>query len=283
MILWFSISLLALIVLGVLIWWLFIETEGVYLGRGVVIWLYDVYATRYNQIKDYTPHYENLLLADPIMRAVYPNNAPMILDIATGTARLPIAMMGHSLFEGHIIGIDLSRKMLQQAAYDLADNLAYVDLLHAPAEYLPFADDTFDVVTCLEALEFLESPEKALQEATRVLRPGGILLTTLRINIKTMPNKIWSKEKMESYLKTLGYEKIIFERWQDQYTQVWARKSGHRHHNPNQPPLETFLQCPTCHQTGFTFDSPQFHCSHCNAQISIGEDGVIELFAVQDC
>ena len=54
-------------VLGGLLWWLLIYTEGVYLGQQVVIWLYDLYANRYDRIKEFQPEYEYALLADPIM------------------------------------------------------------------------------------------------------------------------------------------------------------------------------------------------------------------------
>ena len=54
MLAWLWVSLGFSLILGVLVWWLFIETEGVYLGRGVVIWLYDVYASRYDGIKEFS-------------------------------------------------------------------------------------------------------------------------------------------------------------------------------------------------------------------------------------
>jgi hypothetical protein len=71
-----------------LLWYLLIETEGVYLGRRVVIWLYDVFATRYDGIKEYEPVWEMLLLTQPIMAINGNDDDPLILDIATGTGRL---------------------------------------------------------------------------------------------------------------------------------------------------------------------------------------------------
>jgi SAM-dependent methyltransferase len=48
------------------------------------------------------------------------------------------------------------------------------------AHRLPFADDSFDVVTCTEVLEHLVDPPAAAAEIVRVLKPGGRLLLTTR-------------------------------------------------------------------------------------------------------
>lgn len=47
----------------------------------------------------------------------------------------------------------------------------------ADAHELPFKDKEFDGVFCLEALEHVENPKKAISEMYRVLRPGGYTLT----------------------------------------------------------------------------------------------------------
>ncbi len=275
--LWVSLAIIIVGACGAILWWLLIETEGVYLGQPVVTWLYDRFAARYDTIKEYEPPYETLLLAIPIMDAIQPNHAPLILDVATGTARLPIAMLQLTDFEGHMIGVDISRKMLRQAAYKLADDLAYVDLLHAPATCLPFDDSTFDVVTLLEAIEFIAQPYTAIQEAVRVLRPGGILLTTQRINVKTMPGKLWSEAQIQSALEKSGIEQVTFEAWQDEYNQVWGRKVGE-----SQPvrvkPLEAVMRCPRCAQKSLAFTTPNFVCDNCALQVPIGDDGVLEVY-----
>ncbi len=53
-----ALIIAALIFGGLFVWWLLITTEGVYLGRRVVIWLYDVYARRYDRIKQYDAGWE---------------------------------------------------------------------------------------------------------------------------------------------------------------------------------------------------------------------------------
>jgi SAM-dependent methyltransferase len=50
------------------------------------------------------------------------------------------------------------------------------DLVRAPAEYLPFADASFDTVISTLVLCTVADPDRAVAEAARVLRPGGRLL-----------------------------------------------------------------------------------------------------------
>ncbi|PJF38650.1 MAG: hypothetical protein CUN55_16670, partial [Phototrophicales bacterium] len=228
-----------------LIWWLVFETEGVYLGRRLVIWLYDVYARRYDNIKQFEPTYEQHLLARPLLSRIAPHRAPLVLDAATGTGRMALALLDNPVFMGRIVAVDLSYKMLEQAASKLK-GYQRVDLLWCSADELPFDDNTFDVVTCLEAIEFTPSPEKTLRELARVLRPGGTLLITNRLS-KWMPGRLWDNEELADLLLDYGMQQVDIELWQVDYNKVWAKKDGH---SPVIGPryLEEILQCPHCQQ-----------------------------------
>jgi ubiquinone/menaquinone biosynthesis C-methylase UbiE len=211
-----------------LVWWLIFESEGVYLGRRVVIWLYDIYARRYDNIKQNDDEDEHVYIAQPLLERLHPNTDPLVLDVAAGTGRMPLALCQHARFEGYIIGVDLSRKMLEVAAEKIAREhfTDYVTLLHESAEVLPFDDDVFDVVTCMEALEFMPQPEQQLTEILRVLRPGGLLLTTLRVRERWMPGRIWSQEKFQALLAERGIIDIELQTWQYDYMLVWGKKAG---------------------------------------------------------
>ena len=80
----FAVGLIFALI-GVVAWWLIIPTEGVYLGRRAVIWLYDRFAHRYDGVKNYYREYEQMYLAQPIMESISPHKSPLILDVATGT------------------------------------------------------------------------------------------------------------------------------------------------------------------------------------------------------
>lgn len=269
--------MIALVGLGVIVlgWWLLIESEGVYLGRRVVVWLYDVFADRYDDIKHFRQEYDHQFLAQPIMHAIAPHKSPLVLDVATGTARLPLALLRHAHFQGRVVGVDLSRKMLRQAARKLGAE-PRVSLIWTPAENLPFPDDCFDVVTCLEALEFMASSEKVLAEIVRVLRPGGILLVTNRIHTKLMPGKTMTSERIADMLDALGVEDIQVSSWQVDYDRVWGTKADDSQPTGGRPLAEVLL-CPRCHEALMEEEADGWRCPECNLRAPIGADGVVEL------
>lgn len=273
---WLALGLVAagLVALG---WWLLIASEGVYLGRRVVIWLYDLFADRYDEVKHFRREYDHMFLAQPIMEQIAPHQSPLVLDIATGTARLPLALLHHTHFQGRVIGLDLSRRMLAVAANKLVGSRQRAPLLWASAEALPFSDDLFDVVICLEALEFMEQPDAVMGEAVRVLRPGGLLLVTSRINTRLMPGKIYSNQRLGDLLEALGVRDVDIDYWQVDYHRVWGRKQGESMPTGARP-LGEILRCPRCHQTRLVETRDAWCCSNCQFQAMLGGDGVIELF-----
>lgn len=268
----------AVVIAGFLVWWLIFESEGVYLGRKTVIWLYDLYASRYNTIKSNDEVEEHLYLAVPLMEAIAPRNDPMVLDVAAGTGRIGKALCQHPIFEGQIIALDLSLKMLLQGVNDFAQMHFedYITWIHAADSPLPFEDSSFDVVTCMEALEFLPDAGAALGEMTRVLGPGGLLLTTRRINTKWMPGKIWSESKMRAALESHGLEDIEFQIWQRDYDLVWARRAGQSSFLGPQM-LEEVLRCPACFST-ITAADARVRCTKCAQIFRLSEEGILRLY-----
>lgn len=273
---WGGILVIGLVMAAVaaLLWWLLVASEGVYLGRRVVIWLYDVFAPHYDGVKKVVPEYEQYFLARPILEAIQPRRDPFVLDVATGTGRLPTALARLPAFEGQIIGLDLSRKMLHEAAKATYPFSEFISLVHAPAETLPFPDGSFDVVTCLEALEFTTNPDVILAEMARVLRPGGLLLTTVRINTPWMPGKAWPEAVMLDKLRQHGIEGGQVQIWQMDYRKVWGRKAGDSVWIGARP-AERVVRCPKCGQIGWTRTEEQWLCEVCGTRLPIGKDGVI--------
>lgn len=258
------------------LWWLLVETEGVYLGRRMVVWLYDRTAPQYDRIKRFMPEYEQWLLAEPILGHIAPQVNPLILDVATGTARLPIALLENPLFQGRVIGVDLSRAMLARAARKLAGRTNSVNLLWCPAESLPFQDNLFDVVTCLESLEFMADPQQVLREMARVLRPGGLLLVTNRINTRWMPGKIHHDDVVCDWLLAFGIEDLMVELWQVDYHKIWGLKAGDSLPTGTRP-LPEILRCPRCGRTTLAATDSGWICDGCHWRVPMGRDGVVEL------
>lgn len=99
-----------------------------------------------------------------------------VLDLASGTARfLTFAKDNYPRLP--VTALDLSVPYLMKARKNLA-RWSWVDVVQAPAERLPFADESVAVVSCIYL--FHELPRKiraeVADEIARVLRPGGRLI-----------------------------------------------------------------------------------------------------------
>lgn len=100
-----------------------------------------------------------------------PGPGDRLLDVATGTAALPAELAGREGRPGEVVGIDRSPKMLRRAT-DLPSGWR---LETADATAIPFAEDSFDLVTASYLLHLLdrEARSKVIAECLRVLKPGG--------------------------------------------------------------------------------------------------------------
>lgn len=219
--------LIGLAIAAFLFHWLFIRTEGVFLGRRVVVWLYDLAAGRYDGIKQFDPDTESAFVTWPLHRRLKKWPAPLVLDVGTGTGRLPYYLLNEPEFNGRVIGLDASAGMLDQARRKLAPFGDRAMLVRQTAQDLPFAEASFAAVTCLEALEFLPDVGAALREMARVLRPGGVLLLTRRRgpDARYFFGRVHSREEFETLLTGLGLLEIECRPWQVEYDLVWAARS----------------------------------------------------------
>lgn len=96
------------------------------------------------------------------------------LDVATGGGHTALAV---APLVGQIVVTDLTPRMLEKAReYILAQGVANALFQTADAEQLPFADASFDRVTCRIAPHHFPNVAKAVQEIARVLKPSGLFL-----------------------------------------------------------------------------------------------------------
>lgn len=97
----------------------------------------------------------------------------LALDIGTGRGHFAVYLARLGFF---VTGIDLSENMISYARQNAACHNLGIDFQTGDAEELEFEDNTFDVVVSRNLLWTLPSPDKALKEWRRVLKPGGTLV-----------------------------------------------------------------------------------------------------------
>jgi ubiquinone/menaquinone biosynthesis C-methylase UbiE len=98
----------------------------------------------------------------------------LILDIGTGYGYLCVEM-ARLRPKAHIIGVDIQLELLSDGIkYAVqkgrSDQVAF---LRANAEFLPFADNTFDMVLSTMSLHLWRDKQQGIVEIQRVLKPGG--------------------------------------------------------------------------------------------------------------
>ncbi len=272
-----ALGVACLTLLLILAYWQLIIAEGTYLGARVVAWTYDLVASRYDAIKQFKPKNESWFVAAPLLAELAGVGHPLVLDVATGTGRLPVALL-QERFRGEIVGLDLSRGMLRQARRKLAAYRDQVSLLWDDASRLPFPDCTFDAVTCLESLEFMPRPGEVLSEMVRVLAPGGVLFVTNRVGheARLLPRRAMPRPEFRRVLSELPLSEFRVQRWQVNYDQAFARKAGERAPVATEAKgLTALLCCPACGgslQPGVAV----YSCRHCGQSYPIRE-GIVLL------
>jgi demethylmenaquinone methyltransferase/2-methoxy-6-polyprenyl-1,4-benzoquinol methylase len=101
-----------------------------------------------------------------------------VLDIAGGTGDLAAKFSKIVGSEGSVLLADINESMLKVGRDRLIDRgiTENVRFSQADAQYLPFPDNTFDVITIAFGLRNVTDKDMALRSMLRVLKPGGKLL-----------------------------------------------------------------------------------------------------------
>ena len=131
-------------------------------------------------------------------KAVAKSQPETILDLATGTSDLAIALAKYNP-QAYIIGVDFSEKMLaigkEKVKKQGLEN--QIDLQLGDAAALPFEDQSFDAVTVAFGVRNFEDLQQGLSEICRVLKPNGQVF----ILEFSMPEKFPIKQAYQLYFK----------------------------------------------------------------------------------
>jgi SAM-dependent methyltransferase len=162
-----------------------------------------------------------------------------ILDIGCGSGRHTCA--ASRLEKVFVIGSDVSLEDVKEARARLAYEEAlgcqrggFWATLVSDITGLPFQDDYFDMVICSEVLEHIPDQQKAIEELTRVLKPGGDLVVSVP---RYLPERIcWALSK-SYHQATNGHIRIyrkkdLLDLLENSGSTLWASHFAHGLHTP---------------------------------------------------
>lgn len=121
---------------------------------------------------------------------------PAILELACGTGRVT-AHLSKSVKYDSLTATDLNPDMIEVAKKIVSDDR--IKWMAADALYLPFPDESFDLVVCQFGIMFFPDKVKGIKEAYRVLKQGGKLLFNTWDKIENNPPIHLGSSIIESY------------------------------------------------------------------------------------
>ncbi len=166
-----------------------------------------------------------------VVRAIDPASDATMLDIGSGTGPFLPLLRRHSP-AGIAIGADFVLPMMQSGLHRLDARSAFVC---ADAQQLPFADNTFDVVTAGFVIRNVSDIDACFREILRLTKPGGrfAILEVARPQsaIVRWGHRIYFEEVMPRIAQLLGADPIAY-----RYLPESSR------HFPDPPVLATMLR-----------------------------------------
>ena len=153
---------------------------------GRVQGVFNSVASKYDIMNDVMSVGIHRVWKEAMMDWLAPRAGQKLLDVAGGTGDVSFKFLGRA-GSGHATVLDLTEPMLVEGrkraeAAAMADSL---DWVVGDAMALPFEDNTFDVYTISFGIRNVTRPQEALNEAYRVLRPGGRLMV---LEFSQLPN-----------------------------------------------------------------------------------------------
>ncbi len=162
-----------------------------------------------------------------------------VLDVATGAGHtgLLLASLGHEVTLS-----DLTEPMLQRAREAATERKLSVQFSQHPAEAMPYADASFDLVTCRVAPHHFSAPDRFVLEVARVLVPGGyFLLIDGTVQDDEPETEAWLHEVEK--LRDPSHHRLLSPRtWGELCTAAALHVQSRGIHLKKQPDLEWYFE-----------------------------------------
>lgn len=165
----------------------------------------------YDRGRDHGPEVQELWM-NVVASCVGKQRLNTILDLGCGTGRFSESLAAR--FEAEVVGLDPSKKMLDQAQRKLRDRR--VRYQFGRGEAIPLANDSVDLIFMSMTFHHFEDPMLVARECRRVLRDGAaaLLRTGTRERISSYPYVEFFPESrpiMEDCLPTAVFLREVFE------------------------------------------------------------------------
>lgn len=122
-------------------------------------------------------------VAARLVEVAAPARGEVVLDVGCGTGLVTHLLARKVGARGSVVGIDLSARMLDLARPQAQANTTFMAMA---AEHMVFRANRFDLITYGQSLPYLVDPLASLEDAVRLLRPGGrVALSLHRRSLQT--------------------------------------------------------------------------------------------------
>ena len=158
---------------------------------------------------------------DEIINRIISANPKKILDVGCGTGNVLKKLVSNENLS--LYGLDISEKMIEIAKKNLENR---AELKVGDSEYMPWGDDSFDVIVCNASFHHYPNPKKVLLEMKRVLKSNGTLIIgdpTAPVIYRQIINlyckisncgdyRMYFKKEIEELLIECGFEPFNFKK-----------------------------------------------------------------------
>lgn len=140
------------------------------------VWsMFDRIAHRYDLLNRLLSGGQDIIWRKRLLQLIPQNKEQIMLDVATGTGDVLLTLLQESPYVVEAHGIDMSKKMLQEAnrKIQIKNLQGKAQVQVANAEDLPFEKESFDLTTIAFGIRNLPDYEQGIQEMFRILKLGG--------------------------------------------------------------------------------------------------------------
>lgn len=140
--------------------------------------------------------------AEEVLAYAKPRPGERILDLACGTGIVARLIAQQLCGDATVVGLDLNPAMIEVAKAKADHEGVTVAWRVGSAQELPFPDASFDLVLIQQGLQFFPDRVGAMREVSRVLAPGGRVVTATWTDLARHPFNQATSEAVERHLGT---------------------------------------------------------------------------------